>query len=61
MRGGNLGEKRYFERYKGEGNIAEMIHNTFRLGKRKYFEGKIIKPLSTEHFTGTKEQQLKLF
>ncbi len=61
MRGGNLGDKRYFERYKGEGNIAEMIHNTFRLGKRKYFEGKSFKPLSTEHFTGTKEQQLKLF
>ncbi len=61
MRGGNLGDKRYFERYKGEGNIAEMIHNTFRLGKRKYFEGKIIKSLSTEHFTGAKEQQLRLF
>ncbi len=61
MRGGNLGEKRYHERYKGEGNIAEMIHNTFRLGKKKYFEGKHIKPLSTENFTGTKEQQLRLF
>ena len=61
MRAGNLGEKRYFERYKGEGNIAEMIHHTFALARRKYFSGQQIPPLSTEHFTGTKEQQLKLF
>ena len=61
MRGGNLGEKRYFERYKGEGNVAEMIHDTYRLARRKYFADKRIDPLSTEHFTGTKEQQLRLF
>ncbi len=61
MRGGNLGEKRYFNRYKAEGNIAEMIHNTFALGKRKFFSYKEFVSLSTENFTGTKEQQLKLF
>lgn len=61
MRGGNLREKRYFERYKGEGNIAEMIHQTFALGKRKYFHGKERRKLSSENFTGTKSQQLKLF
>lgn len=61
MRGGNLGEKKFFERYKGEGNIAEMIHATYKMARRKYFEGKHIAPLATEHFTGTKEQQLKLF
>ncbi|MBU8883719.1 PA0069 family radical SAM protein [Kaistella sp. DKR-2] len=61
MRGGNLGEKRYHERYKGEGNIAEMIHDTFALGKRKYFAEKQPTALSAENFTGTKDQQLKLF
>lgn len=61
MRGGKLGEKRYFERYKGEGNIAEMIHNTFKIGRKKYFEGKEFPKLSTENFTGTREQQLRLF
>lgn len=60
-RGGNLGDKRFHERYKGEGNIAEMIHNTFALGKRKFFAGKEFPKLSTDNFTGTKEQQLKLF
>lgn len=61
MRGGNLGEKRFFERYKAEGNIAAMIHNTFAIAQRKYFSDKRIDPLSTEHFTGTREQQLRLF
>ena len=61
MRNGNLGDKRYYERYKGAGNIAEMIHNTFALGKRKFFSGKEITPLSVENFTGAKEQQLRLF
>ena len=61
MRGGKLGEKRFHERYKGEGNIAEMIHDTFALGKRKFFSDKEVTPLSTENFTGSKDQQLKLF
>ena len=61
MRGGKLGDKRFHERYKGEGNIAEMIHDTFALGKRKFFADKKNSQLSTENFTGAKEQQLKLF
>ncbi|MGZ5272960.1 MAG: PA0069 family radical SAM protein [Kaistella sp.] len=61
MRGGKLGEKRFHERYKGEGNIAEMIHDTFALGRRKFFADKEISQLSTENFTGSKDQQLKLF
>ena len=61
MRGGNLGEKRFYERYKGEGNIAELIHNTFALGRRKFFADREMPVLSTENFTGTKEHQLRLF
>ena len=61
MRGGKLGDKRFHERYKVEGNIAEMIHDTFALGRRKFFADKEITPLSTENFTGSKDQQLKLF
>ena len=61
MRGGKLGEKRYHERYKGEGNIAEMIHNTFALGRKKFFADKEMPKLSSENFTGTKTQQLRLF
>ncbi len=61
MRGGNLGDKMFHERYKGEGNIEEMIHHTFALGKRKFFADKEMPQLSTENFTGTKAQQLRLF
>lgn len=61
MRGGNLGEKRYFERYKGEGSIAEMIHKTIEIGRNKYFKDRKMIELSAAHFSGSKTQQLKLF
>ena len=61
MRGGNLGEKRFYERYKGEGNIAEMIHKTFEIGKKKFFNNSERAILTTEHFTGSRTQQLRLF
>lgn len=61
MRGGKLGDKRYFERQRGEGNIAEMIHTTFKVGRKKFFEGKEFPKLSTSNFTGSKDQQLRLF
>ena len=61
MRGGKLGEKRYFERYKGEGSIAEMIHKTIEIGRNKYFKNRKMIELSAAHFSGSKTQQLKLF
>ncbi len=60
MHDGKLGEKKYFDRQKGEGNIAEMIHITFKIGRKKFFDGEFPK-LSTDGFTGTKAQQLRLF
>ena len=61
MRGGKLGEKRYVERYKSEGSIAEMIHNTIEIGRNKYFRDRKMVELSAAHFSGSKTQQLKLF
>ena len=61
VRGGKLGEKRYFERYKGEGSIAEMIHKTIEIGRNKYFRDRKMVELSAAHFSGSKTQQLKLF
>lgn len=61
MRGGKLGDKRYFERQRGEGNIAEMIHTTFKIGRKRFFEGREFPELSSKNFTGAKDQQLKLF
>ncbi|WP_185965616.1 PA0069 family radical SAM protein [Flavobacterium zepuense] len=61
MHGGKLGEKSVAKRKKGEGNIAEMIHNTFRIGRKKFFTNEGIMPLATNLFDGTKGEQLKLF
>lgn len=61
IRGGKLGDKRYFERQRGEGNIAEMIHTTFKIGRKKFFEGKEFPKLSTANFTGARDHQLRLF
>jgi DNA repair photolyase len=61
MHGGKLGEKQVFKRRTGEGNIAEMIHTTFRIARQKYFADKDIPPLDTHHFDGTKGEQLRLF
>jgi DNA repair photolyase len=61
MHGGKLGEKSVAKRKKGEGNIAEMIHTTFRIGRQKFFTNEGIMPLSTDLFDGTKGEQLRLF
>ncbi|MFL9845051.1 PA0069 family radical SAM protein [Flavobacterium rhizosphaerae] len=61
MHGGKLGEKSVAKRKKGEGNIAEMIHNTFKVGRQKYFAGRELSLLALDHFDGTKGEQLKLF
>jgi DNA repair photolyase len=61
MHGGKLGEKNVAERRKGEGNIADMIHTTFRIGRQKFFTNQGIMPLATDLFDGTKGEQLSLF
>ena len=61
MHGGKLGEKQVFKRRTGEGNVADMIHSTFRIARQKYFKDRDIFGLSTHHFDGTKGEQLSLF
>ncbi|AWH84286.1 radical SAM protein [Flavobacterium album] len=63
MHGGKLGEKQVFKRRTGEGNIAEMIHTTFRIGRQKYFskDKDEVFRLATDLFDGTKGEQMRLF
>ncbi|MXN91387.1 PA0069 family radical SAM protein [Flavobacterium sp. Sd200] len=61
MHGGKLGEKNVAKRKRGEGNIANMIHTTFKVGRQKYFSNHGIEPLATNLFDGTKGEQLRLF
>lgn len=61
MHGGKLGEKSVAKRKKGEGNIAQMIHTTFKVGRQKYFDNEGTTPLRTDLFDGTRGEQLRLF
>ncbi|MFP9100286.1 PA0069 family radical SAM protein [Flavobacterium sp. RHBU_24] len=61
MHGGKLGEKNVAKRKRGEGNIAQMIHTTFKIGRQKYFDNEGIPDLRTDLFDGTRGEQLRLF
>lgn len=62
MHGGKLGEKSMVKRNVGEGNIAEMIHTQFKVGKQKFFKEKQeFPPLDLSLFTGKQSDQLSLF
>lgn len=62
MHGGNLGEKSSQKRNVGQGNIAELIHNQFVIGKRKYLQSSSErKPLDIHQFNGSRSEQLSLF
>ncbi len=62
MHGGKLGERLAMKRNLGEGNIADMIHQSFKIGRQKYFKDKPKRePLTTELFTGNQKTQLSLF
>lgn len=61
IHGGKLGEKNVAKRRKGEGNIADMIHSTFKIARQKYFTDKEMPVLNKTLFDGTKGEQLKLF
>lgn len=61
MHGGKLGEKQVIKRQVGEGNIADMIHTSFKIARKKYFDKKEFPALALHHFDGTKGEQLSLF
>lgn len=61
MHGGKLGEKQVIKRQRGEGNIADMIHTTFKIARQKYFADRELPKTTTQLFDGTKGEQLRLF
>lgn len=62
IHGGKFNERFAKKRYVGQGNIADMIHQTFKIGRKKYFADKLPMPkLSTHLFNGSKGKQLSLF
>lgn len=61
LHNGNLAQKNIAKRNSGNGNFAEMIHNTFRIGGKKFFPDASFPKLSTILFDGTRGEQLRLF
>lgn len=61
LHNGSLSEKNIAKRNAGNGNFAQVIHDTFAVGRRKYFNNAKFPKLATDLFDGTKGEQLKLF
>ncbi|CAH1000208.1 hypothetical protein LEM8419_01356 [Neolewinella maritima] len=61
-RGGALGEKRFGIRHRGEGALADLIAQQFRLAQRKYFPEPVDWPdYNFEPFEQRRRPQLSLF
>lgn len=61
LHNGNLAEQTIAKRNAGNGNFAEMIHNTFEVGRKKFFPKAQFPALAIDLFDGTKGEQLRLF
>lgn len=59
--GGTLNDSRFGTRMKGEGNIADMIHDLFHVSFKKYLSGRVYPPLRCDLFVRTNKGQLGLF
>ncbi|MCL5030648.1 MAG: PA0069 family radical SAM protein [Bacteroidetes bacterium] len=61
IRGGKLNESEFGKRFKGEGELAEAIHDLFDLSCKKYGLNQTRIKLRTDLFHKKKDNQLKLF
>lgn len=59
--GGNLNDSEFGRRMKGSGNIAEQIHQQFRIAKKKYLSGRSLPPFNCKLHRQFKDGQLRLF
>ncbi|SHG77249.1 PA0069 family radical SAM protein [Flagellimonas flava] len=59
--GGTVNDSRFGLRNRGEGKIAEQIHDMARLARQKYFKDKVFPKLNYELHEQYKTGQMKLF
>ncbi|MDX1364348.1 PA0069 family radical SAM protein [Arenibacter latericius] len=59
--GGSLNDSRFGVRNRGDGKIAQQIHEMVHLAKRKYFKDKSLPKLNTSLHHQYKDGQLRLF
>ena len=58
---GKLNDSRWGKRMRGEGNVAESIHQLFRISVNRFMPGRVLRPLNFEHFNPSNGRQLNLF
>lgn len=59
--GGKLNDSRWGNRMVGDGNIADSIHQLFRISVNRHLRGRTMNPLNFAHFTPGGGKQLRLF
>ncbi|SDQ17116.1 PA0069 family radical SAM protein [Flagellimonas zhangzhouensis] len=59
--GGSLNDSRFGTRTKGEGKIAEQIHEMAQLARKKYFADRVFPKLNHDLHESYKTGQMKLF
>ncbi|MCB0528795.1 MAG: PA0069 family radical SAM protein [Saprospiraceae bacterium] len=59
--GGQLFEKRFGNRMRGEGQVAAMVHEQFRIAKEKFLKGRKMPPYNLDLHEQFKTPQLRLF
>ncbi|MCC6727294.1 MAG: PA0069 family radical SAM protein [Saprospiraceae bacterium] len=61
VHGGQLGDSRFGDRMRGEGNFASLIKSQVQLARRKFFEGRESPPFNLDLFEQSRNPQLVLF
>lgn len=59
--GGTLNDSRFGTRMRGEGNIADQIHQQFKIAKKLYLKNQERVPLNCDLHAQFKEGQMRLF
>ncbi|MEK6152697.1 PA0069 family radical SAM protein [Flavobacteriaceae bacterium 3-367] len=59
--GGSLNDSRFGIRNRGEGKIAQQIHEMVRLARHTYFKDKVFPKLNTDMHEQYKDGQMRLF
>ncbi|MEO1487377.1 MAG: PA0069 family radical SAM protein [Bacteroidota bacterium] len=59
--GGSINNSEFGVRNRGQGQVAQQIHDMARLAKHKYFKGKRFPPLNKELHATYKDGQTRLF
>lgn len=59
--GGKLNDTRWGNRMVGDGNIADSIHQLFKISLNRFMPGKFMRPLNFSHFMPAVGRQLGMF